>query len=81
MMYVICILAVYAFGLGASRTLRKRSFDLVRIMGDVIAFKRGKFVKRLIRKRMLKQWSRPNRLGLDHSKAMLTGMDLQRMPS
>lgn len=58
MIWFICIVAVYVFGLANSRRLRKRSFDIVRIMGDVIAFKRGKFVKRLIRKKMLKTTGR-----------------------
>lgn len=58
MIWFICILAVYGFGLGKSRTLRKRSFDIVRVMGDVIAFRRGMIIKRLIRKSMLKTTGR-----------------------
>jgi hypothetical protein len=58
MIWVACIGAVYVFGLSRSRKLRRRSFDLVRVMGDVIAFRKGKFVKRLVKKQVLKRGGR-----------------------
>jgi len=54
-LFLICFIIVFVFGLDSGRKTRKRSFDIQRHLGDVIALRNGTYLKRLVRKQVHKR--------------------------